>query len=44
MGALEARPQDVPQGQRRALSTWPRLARVPKMRPRDAGVRPLYAG
>jgi len=30
MGALEARPQDVPQGQRRALSTWPRLSAGPQ--------------
>jgi len=32
MGALEARPPGCAQGQRRALSTWPRLG----ARPQDA--------
>jgi len=30
MGALEARPPGLSQGQRRALSTWPRLGACPQ--------------
>ena len=44
MGALEARPPGCAKGQRRALSTWPRLSAGPQDASHGRRRRPLYAG